>query len=317
MRTHTAVRSVSAIGVGVIFTLITGGVLLEDVFRHDATITSRHVMTLAVLGGTVYFGHRLWREYSESRFGNTFGCAVLFLGGTLFCVLSSAGRNAEVVTNKVTVANAVNLGRELAKRDVDDAKARYAAALTAETQQCASGEGAYCKAARINSLVRRGQYDDAKAKLSQEKPDQIANSDIRAAAELVAKLPFVGGDVDSVAATLLLVFPFLQALFCEVAAICGFSIGLAHVRLPVASFQQVEIQRVSTEMRRKARTPDEQLVLDALSRAGRPLSNEELADELGCSTGEATKRRQVCEASGVIKTERAGKYLMISPATAH
>lgn len=70
------------------------------------------------------------------------------------------------------------------------------------------------------------------------------------------------------------------------------------------------------EIVRKAKTSDEQHVLDALDKAGRPLSCEELAEAMAVSPSESTKRRQVCEASGVVRTQRVGKYLMVSPAVA-
>lgn len=322
MWSHSIVRSPVAIAVGCIFTLVTTWVLLEDFVRYGAPFTTKHVMTVATLGGTVYFGHRLWDEFTSWRLGNALGCAVLFFGGTIFCVLSSAGRNAEAVTNKVAVANAVNTGRELAARDFTEAHTRYNVALAAETKECATGEGALCKAARINSMVRRGQYDDAKSKFAQERPEQVANADIRAAAALLSNLPWVSADVTKLEATLLLAFPFLQALFCEIAAIVAFAIGIGHravaapIRASLALLPPPESKSQKLEIVRKARTSDEQHVLDALDKAGRPLSCEELAEAMSVSPSESTKRRQVCEASGVVKTKRVGKYLMVSPAVA-
>jgi len=308
MKTTTTVRSWSAIIVGIAFTVITAWVLCEDTIRHGAPFTNRHLMSLSVLGGAVFFGHQFWREWSEERFGNSLGCAVLFLAGTLFCVLSSAGRNAEVTTTKVMHANAQNVARELAARDVSEAQARHTAALANETNECAkSAYSNLCYVARTQSEIRRKQYDDAKRALARERPLQVANADIRAAAELLSKLPIVGGNLESVEATLLLVFPFLLALFCEIAAICGFAIGLGH---KVAALSLPESGKQRTR-----RTPDEELVLAALHAAGRPLSSEELAQAMSVSPGEGTKRRQVCEASGVIRTWRDGKYLMIAPAT--
>ena len=66
---YTTVRSPSAILVGAFFTLVTAYVLLEDVFRHGAPLTNKHVMTLVVLAGTVYFGHRLHIELRAWRLG--------------------------------------------------------------------------------------------------------------------------------------------------------------------------------------------------------------------------------------------------------
>lgn len=314
MTSHTTIRSWSAIAVGIGFTLLTAYVLLEDVFRHGAPITSRHVLTLATLLGSTYFGHRFWLEFSDRHIGNALGCAALFVAGVAFCVLSSAGRNAEVVTNKVLVANAANTGRDIAKRDMNEAKGRYDAAVEAEIKECRTGDGNLCRSARINTMVRRAQYDEAVAKLQGQKPEQVANSDIRAAAELLSRLPLVRADVDTLQATLLLMLPFLQSIFCEVAAIVGFSVGISHAYLPRSRLPAPESD---ARPARKARTTDEQMVLDALAKAGRPLSNEALAEALQISPGEATKRRQVCEAAGVVTVRKVGKYLEIAPATQH
>lgn len=312
MTSHTIIRSASAILVGVIFALITAFVLLEDCLRHGAPFTTKHLMSAAVLGGSIYFGHKLWRQFKLGHYGSALGCAVLFIGGTSFCVLSSAGRNAEVVTRKVLQANSVNVSRDIAAKDVDEAKVRHTAAMSAEATEC--GRSQYtnaCYTARAITEIRRKQYDDAKRILAKEKPLQVANADIRAAAELLSKLPGFGGSVESTEATLTLVFPFLLSLFCETASIVAFAMGLGH---RVSEFPRLAAPSESQKELRKARTSDEQLVLNALQRAGRPLSNEELAEAMKTSVGEASKRRQVCEASGIIRTWREGRYLMIEAA---
>ena len=51
-------------------------------------------------------------------------------------------------------------------------------------------------------------------------------------------------------------------------------------------------------------------VIDALIRAGRPLTNGELAKAMGCCDGEATKRRR--EVANFVNTRRAGRHVMIS-----
>lgn len=309
MKIATTVRSLSAIAVGILFTIVTMWVLLEDCIRHGAPFTTKHLMAIAVLCGTVFFGHRVWCEVRASRYGNAFGCAVLFTAGTVFCVLSSAGRNAEVTTAKVLQANSVNVSREIASRDLEYAQTRFNTALTSEATEC--GRSQYsnaCYTARATADIRRQQYNDAKRTLSKEKPMQVADGDVRAAAELLSRLPWMTASVDQIQATLTLVFPFLLSLFCEVAAIVGFAMGLGHrlVQLPRSETMAITWKA--------PRSTDEELVLQALRKAGRPLSNEELADALSCTPGEASKRRQVCEASGVIRTRREGKYLLIEPA---
>lgn len=309
MKIATTVRSLSAIAVGILFTVVTMWVLLEDCIRHGAPFTTKHLMAIAVLCGTVFFGHRVWCEFQGRRYGNALGCAVLFTAGTVFCVLSSAGRNAEATTAKVLQANSVNVSREIAVRDVEHAQARLNVALTTEATECAKSQYANaCYTARATTEIRRQHYNDARKALSKEKPLQVADGDVRAAAELLSKLPWLGGNVESIQATLTLVFPFLLSLFCEVAAIVGFAMGLGHKLVQLPKPETLAIAW------KAPRSTDEELVLQALRKAGRPLSNEELGEAMGVSAAESSKRRQVCEASGVIRTRRDGKYLLIEPA---
>lgn len=264
MTTHTTVRSWAAIGVGVFFTLVTAWVLLEDVY-HGAPINSKHVMTAAVLAGTIFFGHALWCELRSWRLGNVFGCAVLFLAGTCTCVIMSAGRNAEVTITKASDANKNNGDRKRLERNLIEAKAaysdavdgnvpglkeakgRYQAALSAEALECATGVGPACLAKRnitaqtrkdvedseqnrrILVELRRSDVETAEAALRGAPAEKVANADIKAAAGLISKVPYVTADAGTLEALLLLFFPFSQALFCEIAAIVGYSIGLGHV----------------------------------------------------------------------------------------
>ena len=312
MATNTVVRSHSAIAVGGFFTLVTAYVLLEDVFRHGAPFTTKHLMTLAVLAGTVYFGHALWRELRAWRLGTAFGCVALFLAGTATCVLMSAGRNAEVVTSKVLAANSVNTDRERTRNDRDEAKTRYLAALKAEETECSTGSGEKCQAKRITRKLRREDYDAAEIALRKQAPEQIANSDIRAAAELVARLPFVTASVVAVEALLQLAFPFLQSLFCEIGAVVGFAIGIGHAatqsrRLP-PPLPKFPPQPTAATV--SAPETDAATVIAALAKAKRPLTNDELAAKLGVTKGEASKR--VTALNGAVRRIRMGRHVQIS-----
>lgn len=316
MAFYTTIRAPSAIFVGVFFTAITCAVLLDDVW-HGAAFTTKHLMTLAVLAGTVYFGHRFQIQLRAWKLGTAFGCAVLFLAGTLACVVMSAGRNAEVVVTKALTVNASNSGRAAAQKDRDEAKARYDAALTAETAECASGNGTKCGAKRITRMVRRQEYDEAEAKLRTEKPEQVANADVKAAAQLFARLPFVQADAGSIEALLLLTQPFLLSLFCEVGAILGFGIGLGHGRkdLPEAKPKAPEPSFPAsfpskTSRKHQSWRVTDAMVLEALETAAGPLANFELADRLGISDGECSKT--VARMNGQLQKVRVGHCMMIS-----
>lgn len=342
MQLHfTRVRSWSAIIVGVFFTAVTSFVLLEDCW-HGAPVNAKHIMTGAVLAGTIFFGHALWREFRSIRLGNALGCAVLFLAGTCTCVIMSAGRNAEVVLTKALNATNSNTDRKQAQLDFNEAKARYLSALNAETLECNSGSGGRCKAKRETTRVLRSDLNVAETKLVGQKPEQIANADLKAAAGLLTKLPYVTVDESTMESLLQLFFPFSQSLFCEIAAICGFSIGFGHApvrrrqfpelpQLSPPSVQEAVIippapiatpavsmavfpETVPTEAyikAKKQKPTDVQLVLTALERAGRPVSNDELAALCSVSKGEASKRVSNCGHAVVIR--KVGRHYAISP----
>lgn len=343
MKISSTVRSPTAILVGMFFTVVTTYVILEDYFRYGAPFSARHLMAGGILLGTIFFGHWFYVEVKEKRYLSAVGCAGLLALGLTFEILSSAGRSGEAINNRVLTTEAANEPREIAKRDVADTKGRYDTALATETKSCSALVGSYvrqgnryqqvfdesaqCKAARINTIVRRTQYDEAKLALSKQSPEQVANGDIRAAADLLARIPLIGGDTKSIEATLTLLIPFVMSVFCGISAIVSFAIGLGHRQVP----EPIDGGRLLDDKRpvsgllagdkwelsvnaRKVRLSDQLLVLKALKHAGRPLSNEELADQLETTAGEATKRRQACEAMGLLKVEKNGKFLAISPA---
>lgn len=303
---------------------ITAFVLLEDCFRHGAPFTNKHLMTLAVLAGTVYFGHKFWAQLLSLRFGAALGCGMLFGAGTATCVLMSAGRNAEVATTRALAADNANGTRVRAKLDRDEAKGRHTAALAAEEQECSSGQGRKCEAKRATTVLRRNELDLAEHWLASQKPEQIAHADIRAAAELLARLPYMTASVSSIEASLQLLQPFMLSLFCEIAAIVGFSMGLGHGRrqfpanviaLPAPGTVSKPMETVSTHQKPakplKPRRPgDFEVVQAALARAGRPVTNDELAALLKVTKGEASKT--VTGLEGAVRRVRLGRSVAIS-----
>lgn len=277
MSIFTTVRSWSAIAVATFFFGLTCYVVFEDVLRHGAPITTKHLLSFGVLVGTVYFGHAFLPQVKTWQMGKAFGCAVLFAGGTLFCVIMAAGRNAETVLNKADDTRSANTERHRLANELVTAKAsfkaiveaddltlkearlRYKAALTAEESECSDGQGGRCLKRRAVTAERRKDVDaaektrrdtiemhrqdaaDAEAKLAKLPPERVPNAEYRAAAELLAKLPYVTAPVSAIEALLLVLEPFLKALFCEIATIVGFSMGLGHKPRVPATLPQAPV----------------------------------------------------------------------------
>ena len=305
MMTYTSVHPRSAIAAGIFFAGVTAYVLFEDVIRHGAPINTKHVMTLAVLIGTIYFGHRFWPQLRQRALPSAVGCGLLFLGGTYMCVFMAAGRNAEVIETKNGLARSHNDERakiekeaEIARAAREDRKRAHADAEVAKIsaaadvrEQCRSGPGRLCKGAlaaveaaarsleQAAAAVARAdeQYWRTEGRLATVAPKRVENADIKAIAAVFAKVPWVTATAEAIEATHLLLLPIGMALFAEIGLIVALSI-----REKKEVWKAVELPPVPV---REKYDP----VAKALLEAGRPLSNDELAERLGVHKGTASK----------------------------
>lgn len=254
MQQYTSVRPRSAIAAAVFFGTVTGYVLFEDVIRHNAPISTKHVMTLAVLFGTIYFGHRSWPQFRAGHIVSALMCALLFLGGTYMCVFMAAGRNAEVIQTKQADArkhngqrDSLQAGVEAAKADRDLAKVQAQAAIEAQADADKAMQAACSSKAKGARLLCRSTSDASKAaaarvdqagtaaeraearywelvgKLANEPPARLENGDIKALAAVYAKLPWVQASADAIEAAHVLLIPIGLALFAEMGLIAACS----------------------------------------------------------------------------------------------
>ncbi|KAB2912763.1 MAG: hypothetical protein F9K29_17975 [Hyphomicrobiaceae bacterium] len=183
-------------------------------------------MTLLVLIGTISSGHMFWHQARAFHVGPSLGLAVLFLAGTFYCVTTSAGRNAVVVVVKSSEAQKSNGERHKLEADIVEAKEDLRKVTLAVTKECASGEGPKCKGV---TKVQDRAYSHVlllEARLSNMKAEQVENADIKHAAKVFAALPFVTAEAPAIERALLLFFPFVKAMFLEIATIVFLGIGL-------------------------------------------------------------------------------------------
>lgn len=305
MKTYTSVHPRSAIAAGIFFAGVTAYVLFEDVIRHGAPINTKHVMTLAVLIGTIYFGHRFWPQLRQRAIPSALGCGLLFLGGTYMCVFMAAGRNAEAIDTKNSVARTHNDERARIEREVEIARGareeRKRAHADAENakisadadvrEQCRSGPGRLCKGAlaaaeaasrslelAAAAVTRADEhYWRTEGRLATVAPKRVENADVKAIAAVFAKVPWVTATADAIEATHLLLLPIGMALFAEIGLIVSLS-----MRERKEVWKAVELPPVPV---REKYDP----VVKALEEAGRPLNNDELAERLGVHKGTASK----------------------------
>lgn len=339
MEQTTTIRSPASIALGGLFAAGTIAVLLNDV-TSAWDLTTDHMMTVLVLIGTIASGHMLWAEARARRWLAVAGLAVLFGAGTVYCVTTSAARNADVTAAKAAHTRHANVAYTLAKDAFDAATKRHAEAVEAETKECSTGIGPLCKAARAQTPLRKAEKDEAERRLQSAPAPQPEQAGLAHAATVFATLPGVTAKAEGIERGLILLLPFIKALFLEVACIVFLSIGLGHRRPPapapaVVAETPAELVAIRERFfdpepvappppsppprpRRKRRTAlgsnvvafGSHPVVKALAKVDRPVSNRELAKLMSVSDGEASKRWQ--EVVHALDVCRQGKQLQLS-----
>ncbi len=220
---------------------LTNYVIFEDVLRHGAAITTDHLLSFAVLVGTFAAGHYFWPTLRHREYGTAAGLALLFVAGTVYCVLTSAGRNAEALTAKAAKVTADDGPRLALARQVEDAltaktkaEKAYEDAKDATTEaaekrdaECATGPGAKCRGAVLVADAAAGR--EAKAKTEAEGASSTyymrdarlrgmtkreTNVDLRYASKVLGYMGVTVTDEQ-----LADIVPFIKRVFCEFATL--------------------------------------------------------------------------------------------------
>lgn len=304
-------RSWGAIALGAVFAAGTAASIFWDV-RALVDLTPDHMMTALVLVGTIASAHMWWQQLRACHFGACFLLAILFGGGTFYCVTTSAARNVEVSVPKALDVLAANEGRRQLEMDIREAKEDARKAKASAAKNCANGEGPGCKALTKLADAADSHYWMLGARLAGTRPEQPANPGLHHAAEVFAALPFAGS-AGAIEHGLVLFSPFVKALFLEIATVVFFGIGLGHRTGAKVARVAEGLPKASTIVERlPAIGNDLTSVRDALSKVGTPVTNMELAELMGVSPGEASRRATVALESGTIDRQRFGKRVAIS-----
>lgn len=216
---------VAALAVG--FFVVTCYVIFKDI-ADGAPITPDHVMSFAVLVGTFASGHLLWDQLKQWRLLPALGLTILFAAGTFYCVTASGGRNAAAQGSKAAEAHKTNDDRARIEGDLKQAKERLVAAQDAEAAECASGDGPRCKGWRKTREERQTHVNVLEAQLRLMEPKKQENPELRHAAKVFAAFPGVTASEQAIFGFLVLYWPFLKAVFCEIATLVFASIGFSH-----------------------------------------------------------------------------------------
>jgi hypothetical protein len=288
-------------------------------------LTADHLLTIGAIVGAIAAGHFFWHMLRSCKFGAALGLGIAFAAATTYCLIGSAGRGDEAAFEKNAAARQINEDRERFQRDRTEAKQRWDAAVTAETQECSGGQGSKCLAKREITKQRRSDYEVADLLVRQSKAEARENGKLKRAAELISFF----GRVEQATAEkgLALVWPFIPPLVCELLTIVflhlAFAVpaprrgaaasisGAARPETVTSKFSGKDFHAASVAGNaRQPASDDLEAVLSALRAQGRSATNAELAVLMRVSEGEASKRAKAC--GGAIVKEREGRTVRLS-----
>lgn len=305
MLTSTTMRSKSAIAIGLFFAGVAGWILLWDV-RSLADLNVDHVQVVASLLGSIAAGHFVVVAYRQRLYIWAAMLAIAFCVGTITCAITSAGRGAEVAQKRQAEASRLNAMRADTAAELAKARASHKEMTDRYTVECASGRGTRCSG--MKSAI---DYVDSHLAILQVRMDgmqaeQVGNAKTAHAARMLSF--FLGFNQAKAEEGLSLLLPFTLPLITELLSIAFLGLGFGHRTqqpFPFASTRKpIEI------MPPRAKPTDLDIVRDALMKAGRPVSNDELADLMGVSKSEASKR--VAALGAHLRKQRHGKFSAIT-----
>lgn len=272
---------------GGIFALGTTYVILDDV-RHGAAFTTDHVMTVLVIVGTLAAGHMFWPTVRSLRLFSALGLLLVFAGGTFFCVSGSAGRSAKVLQHQEAIASKVTDARSDAVAELKKAREARSILSVNYAKECSTGRAHRCEGLKAALETADRQVYLYEARLDGLQPTERANGELRYTAELVALV--VPAKVDEIEKALGLITPLAKALILELATIVFFGLGLGHTKVSRTQQLPVTIGEVKALPAPQQEAITKDPVVKALQKAGRPLTNNELADAVGVVKSTASKR---------------------------
>lgn len=327
MHTHTTIRSWPALGFAGVILAGTCYVLFQDVI-NGAPIGTGHVLTAMALLIATAAGHKIAPTWRERRYALSVTMMLLAAGAILYVGLMSGARNAEFTAGKAERIENINGERERLTRLRDQAQVMLTKALEDVAKECASGEGTKCRGRKATRDVYDGALKGHNADLAKLGAPQTANAGYKAIAEGIVLLPwFSHYSVVQVVHALIILLPWLAVLISEFGVPAFLSLALGHRHVATisdsaqTSFSNEDFQKAKEILSaplpendpptgggkpRGRKTTDlgkssnvvlfqpskaKHEVIALLEKVGSVASNQELARLLGCSEGEARKRR--------------------------
>lgn len=298
-----------AITAGVVFSV--GGlvILMGAVLTQPTEWTQYHVLTILTVFGTIAAGHLLAGAWRSKHRLAALGFLILFLAGTALVVYQSVGRQAETSdTHKLSV-EARNAAIASKHDDMRDAKARQRHANSmADKEMTGERCGQRCKAWRTNASDIANTINTINAEIEALGPQKPVEPKSAKMADVAALFGF---DRARSQAALMLIEPFLWTLFFEVGSIVSLGFAFSNSVQTVSAVKNT-VSALDYTAVRDLTDPEIEELRRILRRAHAPLSNDAVADAMGVTKSEASKRVAKAVAAGFVSKHRVGREVAIA-----
>lgn len=340
METHTVPGRVLATLAGL--ACAAGGltILLDRQLLHPFGWETLQWLIILMVFGVIAFGHLMVTAAKSGHWPSALGFLAMFVFGTWLVVYSSVGRQVEAAGTTSLSVEDVNKKIADKSADLDSARQRkaYADAQIQKTMTgsvCGRGCRDWTQNAKDIAVVIRQLETDIGA-LGPQKP---VNAQAEAMADIVLLFPIPATKAQIVVVLTLLV-PFAKTLFFEIGSIVGLGFAFrprplprmfsgqksetsTNVELPSMSAVSAQLPESPNDgpkggRKTKKRLPKNvvsfsgkhQVVVALEKNGGSVSSNHRLAELMGVSDGEASKRWK--EIKDRLDVQRIGKNLSIA-----
>ena len=309
-----------AIAAGLAFTGGALTILLHDVIALGHPWTMAHTLAVLTVAGVILAGELAREAWGCRQFGACLGFWLAVVVGTGLVVYNSVGRQAEASDTSTLSVEDRNQQRSEAKADLAAHQKMLDEELAAHAQESKNGCKTHCQGIEASIAVYKAAIAGDEAKLEKLGPTEPVTPKAEKMAEIAA---LFGADKGKAKAIVMLLEPFLWTLLFEYGSIVAWGYAFRRRRqvfLPSvsdsaqSSFPPLDFHPPQPPRRKSKRLPANVVafrhpVVDALEKAGKPVSNRELASLLGCSEGEAVKRR--AEVKPLLTEGWSGKHRQI------
>lgn len=221
-----------ALALGALCATGAAAILLQDI-AATGKVSVDHGLSVIVLVGTIAAGHFAAGELRQWRLGRALALAGLFALGSAWCILSTAGRQADGQAQARAEVERANRTIVLKGDELKIARQRLADAEAEALRECRTGFKAKCEGWQRAAAERQSHVNGLVAEIGRLGALKVGDQKLANVAAIAATV--TGGDAARIEATLAVTWPFVPALFLELGSILFFGMGLGTA--PVAGGQ--------------------------------------------------------------------------------